>query len=118
MQGKPRHHYKLNDGDENWRPRKIQTVVCGHLQRSLIRQTSQRGASEAGIAESLRGDGNVDAPTLAVVRYGTVTPHRRSTRFAKPNGAGVNGPGGARVMSAVQNSATMASQKHSQKPSI
>jgi len=31
--------------------------------------------------------------------------------FAKPNGAGVNGPGGARVISATKNSAAIASQK-------
>jgi len=78
---------------------------------------AMRFASEAGIAESLRAT-EMSTLTFAVVRYGTVTPHRRNTPFAKPNGTGVNGPGGARVMSAVQNSATMASQKHSQKPSI
>jgi hypothetical protein len=50
--------------------------------------------------------------------YDTATPHRRSTPLAKPNGAGVNGPGGARVISAVTPSAVIASQKHNQKPSI
>jgi hypothetical protein len=51
-------------------------------------------------------------------RHGTDTPHRRINAFAKPNGAGVNGPGGARVISATKNSAAIASQKHSQKPSM
>jgi len=62
-------------------------------------------------------DGNAGALTGATC-YDTVTPHFRSTFFAKPNGSGVKGPGGARVIRATQNSAAIASQKHSQKPSI
>jgi hypothetical protein len=46
------------------------------------------------------------------------TPHLLSTVLAKPNGAGVNGPGGARVINATTPSAAAASQKQSQKPSI
>jgi hypothetical protein len=46
------------------------------------------------------------------------TPHQRINAFAKPNGAGVNGPGGARLINATKNSATIASQKESQKPSM
>ncbi len=48
----------------------------------------------------------------------TFTPHFRNSILAKPNGAGVNGPGGARVTSATTPSAAIATQKHSQKPSI
>ena len=52
------------------------------------------------------------------VAYAICIPHRRSMFLAKPNGAGVNGPGGARVIRATQNNADIASQKQSQKPSI
>src|SRR5439155_4973743 len=49
------------------------------------------------------------AGLFIAVRYGTVTPHLRNTFFAKPNGAGVKGPGGARVIRATTNSAAIAS---------
>jgi hypothetical protein len=51
-------------------------------------------------------------------RHETDTPHQRINAFAKPSGAGVNGPGGARLINATKNSATIASQKESQKPSM
>ena len=51
-------------------------------------------------------------------RHETDSPHQRINDFAKPNGAGVNGPGGARLINATKNSATIASQKDSQKPSM
>jgi hypothetical protein len=51
-------------------------------------------------------------------RHETDTPHQRINAFAKQNGAGVNGPGGARLINATKNSATIASQKDSQKPSM
>jgi hypothetical protein len=40
-------------------------------------------------------------------RYATFTPHLRNSILAKPNGAGVNGPGGARVINATTPSATI-----------
>jgi hypothetical protein len=52
-------------------------------------------------------------PTMGVTRL-----RQRSCRVDKPNGAGVNGPGGARLINATKNSATIASQKDSQKPSM
>jgi hypothetical protein len=55
---------------------------------------------------------------LVQTRHETDTPHQRISPFAKPNGAGVNGPGGARLINATKNSATIASQKDSQKPSM
>jgi hypothetical protein len=67
--------------------------------------------------EPARRAGIVDA-LIHAAHHDTVTPHFRSTFFAKPNGSGVKGPGGARVIRATQNSAAIASQKHSQNPSI
>jgi hypothetical protein len=52
------------------------------------------------------------------IRHETDTPHQRINAFAKPNGAGLNGPGGARLINATKNSATIASQKDSQNPSM
>ena len=69
------------------------------------------------LIEPARQTGNVGA-LIGAARHDTVTPHFRSTFFAKPNGAGVKGPGGARVIRATKNSAAIASQKHSQNPSI
>jgi hypothetical protein len=51
-------------------------------------------------------------------RYDTDNPNRRINACAAPSGAGASGPGGARVIGTTKASATMASQKHSQNPSI
>ena len=51
-------------------------------------------------------------------RYDTDNPNRHINAFATPSGAGVSGPGGARVIGTIRASAAMASQKHSQNPSI
>jgi hypothetical protein len=61
---------------------------------------------------------NAPAIELVETRHETDTPHQRINAFAKPNGAGVNGPGGARLINTTKNSATIASQKDSQKPSM
>jgi hypothetical protein len=50
--------------------------------------------------------------------YGANTPHLRKTALAAPNGSGVKGPGGARVIRATSSKEAIASQKQSQKPSI
>jgi hypothetical protein len=51
-------------------------------------------------------------------RYRRDNPNRRIRARAAPNGAGVNGPGGARVISATHPSAAIASQNVSQNQSI
>ncbi len=50
--------------------------------------------------------------------YARVHPNHRHSARATPNGAGVNGPGGARVIKVTKPSAAIASQNVSQKPSI
>jgi hypothetical protein len=50
--------------------------------------------------------------------YTRVHSNRRRSACAAPNGVGINGPGGARVISATNPSAIIASQNVSQNPSI
>src|ERR1700757_3313682 len=50
--------------------------------------------------------------------YRRDNPNRRIRACAAPSGTGMNGPGGALVISATKPSATIASQNVSQKPSI
>ena len=103
-------------------PQSVGLPSIGHKLPSLRAQQACRPSvpwmQRSAVCKPYMCPRRCDALLLHLARYGTATPHRRSAPFAKPNGAGVNGPGGARVMSAVQNSATMAIQKHSQKPSI
>jgi hypothetical protein len=57
--------------------------------------------------------GRGDQPRRAIERtnhhriQATFIPHLRNSILAKPNGAGVNGPGGARVINATTPSATI-----------
>jgi len=53
-----------------------------------------------------------------IVCYARENLNHRIRARAAPNGSGVNGPGGALVIRAVKARAAIASQKHSQKPSM
>ena len=77
---------------------------AGHRPRSVL--TSERWLDDLEAAGDIRANQDAAASGL------------RSTFFTKPSGTGDSGPCGARVIRATRNSARIAIQKHSQKPSM